>query len=94
MIKTAINKDSIKEVADALSVVYTPLHGAGNKPVREILKRTGVSDVTVVPEQELPDGNFPTAPYPNPEIRQAFDCALKLAETVLDIVKQVKELKG
>lgn len=64
-----------------LKVVYTPLNGAGNKPVREVLKRIGVSDVFVVPEQELPDGNFPTAPYPNPEIRQAFECALKLAET-------------
>lgn len=64
-----------------LKVVYTPLNGAGNKPVREVLKRIGVSDVFVVPEQEKPDGNFPTAPYPNPEIRQAFECALKLAET-------------
>ena len=64
-----------------LSVVYTPLNGTGNKPVREILRRIGVDKVTVVPEQELPDGNFPTAPYPNPEIRQAFECALKLAET-------------
>ncbi len=65
-----------------LQVIYSPLNGTGNKPVREILKRIGVENVTVVPEQELPDGNFPTAPYPNPEIRQAFDCALKLAETV------------
>ena len=65
-----------------LKVVYTPLHGAGNKPVRAVLKRIGVENVSVVPEQELPDGNFPTAPYPNPEIRQAFECALKLAETV------------
>lgn len=65
-----------------LNVVYTPLHGTGNKPVRSILKRIGATNVTVVPEQELPDGNFPTAPYPNPEIRQAFECALKLAETV------------
>ena len=64
-----------------LSVVYPPLNGTGNKPVREILRRIGVDKVTVVPEQELPDGNFPTAPYPNPEIRQAFECALKLAET-------------
>ncbi|MGI6279099.1 MAG: phospho-sugar mutase [Acutalibacteraceae bacterium] len=63
-----------------LKVVYTPLNGAGNKPVREILKRIGITDVTVVPEQEHPDGNFPTAPYPNPEIKQAFECALKLAE--------------
>lgn len=62
-----------------LNVIYTPLHGSGNKPVRAILNRIGVGRVTVVKEQELPDGNFPTAPYPNPEIRQAFECALKLA---------------
>lgn len=65
----------------ALKVVYTPLNGAGNKPVREILKRIGIVNVATVPEQELPDGNFPTAPYPNPEIRQAFECALNLAKT-------------
>ncbi len=65
-----------------LNVVYTPLHGSGNKPVRAILNKIGATNVTVVPEQELPNGNFPTAPYPNPEIRQAFECALKLAETV------------
>ena len=65
-----------------LNVVYTPLHGTGNKPVRAILSKIGAANVTVVPEQELPNGNFPTAPYPNPEIRQAFECALKLAETV------------
>ena len=64
-----------------LKVVYTPLNGTGNKPVRKILARVGLNDVTVVPEQELPDGNFPTAPYPNPEIRQAFACALELAKT-------------
>lgn len=67
---------------EALKVIYTPLHGSGNKPVRSILKKTGVTNVTVVPEQELPDGNFPTAPYPNPEIRQAFECALKLADKI------------
>ena len=66
----------------SLNVIYTPLHGSGNKPVRSILKKIGVTDVTVVPEQELPDGNFPTAPYPNPEIRQAFECALKLANEI------------
>jgi len=66
---------------DNFNVIYTPLNGAGNKPVRAILKRIGLNNVTVVPEQEYPDGNFPTAPYPNPEIRQAFECALKLAET-------------
>ena len=66
----------------SLNVIYTPLHGSGNKPVRSILNKIGVTNVTVVPEQELPDGNFPTAPYPNPEIRQAFECALKLAEEI------------
>ena len=66
----------------SLNVIYTPLHGSGNKPVRSILKKIGVNNVTVVPEQELPDGNFPTAPYPNPEIRQAFECALKLANKI------------
>ncbi len=66
----------------SLKVIYTPLHGSGNKPVRSILRKIGVKNVTVVPEQEMPNGNFPTAPYPNPEIRQAFECALKLAETL------------
>ena len=66
----------------SLKVIYSPLHGTGNKPVRKILEKIGVEKVTVVPEQELPDGNFPTAPYPNPEIKQAFECALKLAESV------------
>ena len=65
-----------------MSVVYTPLHGTGYKPVRALLKRVGINNVTVVSEQELPDGNFPTAPYPNPELSQPFECALKLAETV------------
>ncbi len=65
-----------------LNIIYTPLHGAGNLPVRAILDRIGAKRVTVVPEQELPNGEFPTAPYPNPEIRQAFECALALAESV------------
>ena len=64
-----------------LKLIYTPLNGTGNLPVREMLRRVGVTQVAVVPEQELPDGNFPTAPYPNPEIRQAFERALALAET-------------
>ncbi len=64
-----------------LSVIYTPLNGTGNKPVRKILKMIGVEDVTVVPEQELPNGNFPTCPYPNPEIKQAFECAINLSKT-------------
>lgn len=69
--------------ADAgLKIVYTPLNGAGNKLVRKILGRIGVSDVTIVPEQELPDGNFPTCPYPNPEFREALELSLKLADKV------------
>lgn len=65
-----------------LRLVYTPLNGTGNLPVREILRRVGIKEVFIVPEQELPDGNFPTAPFPNPEIRQAFECALKLAKSL------------
>lgn len=65
-----------------LRLVYTPLNGTGNLPVREILRRVGIKEVSIVPEQELPDGNFPTAPFPNPEIRQAFECALKLAKSM------------
>ncbi len=65
-----------------LNVIYSPLHGSGNKPVREILARIGVTNLTVVAEQEEPDGNFPTAPYPNPEIKEAFALALELAKTV------------
>lgn len=65
-----------------LNVIYSPLNGTGNKPVREILKRVGLKNVTVVPQQELPDGNFPTCPYPNPEIRQSFECALQMAKTI------------
>ena len=63
-----------------LKIVYTPLHGAGNKLVRKILARIGVKEIQVVPEQELPDGNFPTCPYPNPEFREALTLALKLAQ--------------
>ncbi|MBO5908703.1 MAG: phospho-sugar mutase, partial [Clostridia bacterium] len=64
-----------------LKVIFTPLHGAGNMPVRRILDRIGITDVTVVPSQEMPDGNFPTVPFPNPEFRQAFEESLKIAET-------------
>ena len=65
-----------------LKIVYTPLNGTGNKPVREILSRIGISNVTVVPEQELPDGNFTTCPYPNPEIREALEYGLRLCDEV------------
>jgi len=63
-----------------LKLVYTPLNGAGNVPVREILGRVGVGHIAVVPEQEMPDGNFTTCPYPNPEIREALDLGLKLCQ--------------
>ena len=76
----AVAAQAIEPVTTDLKVIYTPLNGTGNKPVRKILEKIGVKNVTVVPEQEHPDGNFPTAPYPNPEIRQAFECALKMAE--------------
>lgn len=65
-----------------LKVVYTPLNGTGNKPVRAILDRIGVKDVTIVPEQENPDGNFPTCPFPNPEIKEALHLGLELCKTV------------
>ena len=63
-----------------LRVIYTPLNGTGNKHVRAMLKRIGIKNVSVVKEQELPDGNFPTCPYPNPEIKQVFECAIKMTE--------------
>lgn len=78
--KQAVNK-GVCEGSD-LRVVYTPLNGAGNKLVRKILDRTGVKDVHIVKSQELPDGNFPTCPYPNPEIREALEEGLKLCEKV------------
>lgn len=68
--------------SSGLKVVYTPLNGTGNKPVRRILKEIGVENVTVVPEQENPDGNFPTCPFPNPEIREALQKGLDLCESV------------
>ncbi len=74
----SVNPDVFKN--SDLKVIYTPLHGTGNKPVRAILKKAGISNIKIVPEQELPDGNFPTAPYPNPEIRDAFNCALNLSK--------------
>ncbi|WP_195542585.1 phospho-sugar mutase [Massiliimalia timonensis] len=76
--KQSINRDVVKEAG--LKVVYTPLNGAGNKPVRMILDRIGIKDVVVVKEQEKPDGHFPTCPFPNPEIAEALDLGLKLCK--------------
>lgn len=79
--------DVVKKQADQFKIVYTPLHGTGNLPVRRILKELGFTHVYVVKEQELPDGNFPTVAYPNPESPKAFELALALAkETDADIV--------
>lgn len=75
-----INPDIVKEYADKLTVVYTPLHGTGNIPVRRVLKEIGFNNVHVVPEQELPDSNFTTVSYPNPEDPKAFTLAMKLAD--------------
>lgn len=78
--KQVIHWDSIKEAGKDLKIVYTPLHGTGNIPARRILKELGFENVYVVPEQELPDGEFPTVSYPNPEAEEAFTLALKLAK--------------
>lgn len=85
--KQSIHPEIIKAVAKDIKIVYTPLHGTGNLPVRRVLKELGFENVYVVPEQEKPDGNFPTVSYPNPESPKAFELALKLAEKVdADIV--------
>lgn len=78
--KQVIHWDSIKEMGDKLKIVYTPLHGTGNIPARRVLEELGFKNVYVVPEQELPDGDFPTVSYPNPEAAEAFELALKLAK--------------
>ncbi len=80
--KLVIHQDSIDKVGKDLKIVYTPLHGTGNIPARRILKELGFENVYVVAEQELPDGDFPTVSYPNPEAAEAFTLALKLAKEV------------
>ena len=77
-----LHRDSIDAVKDRLTIVYSPLHGTGNIPVRRVLKELGFQNVHVVPEQELPDGNFPTVSYPNPEAAEAFELGLALAKKV------------
>lgn len=78
--KNVLHLDSIKKVQKDLKIVYTPLHGTGNIPARRVLKELGFEHVYVVPEQELPDGEFPTVSYPNPEDKAAFELALELAK--------------
>ncbi|MDD6656156.1 MAG: phospho-sugar mutase [Lachnospiraceae bacterium] len=77
-----IHWDSIKEAQKDIKIVYSPLHGTGNIPARRVLKELGFENVYVVPEQELPDGNFPTVSYPNPEAAEAFELGLKLAKEI------------
>ena len=73
-----INPEVIRE--SDIKIIYTPLNGTGNIPVRTVLSRAGFKNVTVVPEQENPDGKFPTCPYPNPEIKQVFECAIAMTK--------------
>lgn len=80
--KQVIHQDAIDAVGKDLKIVYSPLHGTGNIPARRILKELGFENVYVVKEQELPDGEFPTVSYPNPEAKEAFELGLKLAEEV------------
>ncbi len=80
-LKTQVrHPEIIKEVQKDITIVYTPLHGTGNIPARRVLKELGFENVFVVPEQEFPDGEFPTVSYPNPEAEEAFALALKLAK--------------
>ena len=79
---SCLNPEIIKKEVKNVKIVYTPLHGAGNLPVQRILKELGFENVYVVPEQEKPDGDFPTVSYPNPEDPKAFELALKLAKEV------------
>lgn len=80
--KLVVHQDAIDAVGDQLKIVYSPLHGTGNIPVRRVLKELGFANVYVVPEQELPDGEFPTVSYPNPEAEEAFALGLALGKKV------------
>ena len=80
--RLVVHQDAIDAVGSQIKVVYTPLHGTGNIPVRRVLKELGFTNVYVVPEQELPDGDFPTVSYPNPEAKEAFTLGLALAKKV------------
>jgi phosphoglucomutase len=80
--KQVIHQDAIDEVGKEIKIVYSPLHGTGNIPARRIMKELGFENVHVVKEQELPDGEFPTVSYPNPESEEAFELGLKLAKEI------------
>ena len=78
--KQQLNPDAVKEVADTFKLIYSPLHGTGSRPVKEILKRIGFKNVLVVKEQDTEDGNFPTVKSPNPENAEAFTIAIEMAK--------------
>lgn len=80
--KLVLHQDCIDKVGAEMKIVYSPLHGTGNIPVRRVLKELGFQNVYVVPEQELPDGEFPTVSYPNPEAAEAFELGLALGKKV------------
>ena len=80
--KLVVHQDAIDAVGGEIKIVYTPLHGTGNIPVRRVLSELGFSNVYVVPQQELPDGDFPTVSYPNPEAKEAFELGLALGRQV------------
>ena len=82
LLSVSLNPEVTHEMGKDIKIVYTPLHGAGNRPVQRILEKLGFEHVYVVPEQELPDGNFPTVDYPNPEDPKAYELALELAKKV------------
>ena len=85
--KQQINPDAVKAVADTFKLIYTPLHGTGSRPVKEILKRIGFKNVLVVKEQDTEDGNFPTVKSPNPENAEAFTIAIEMAkENDVDVI--------
>ena len=75
-----VNQAAIDKMQDQITIIYSPLHGTGNIPARRVMKELGFEHVYVVPEQELPDGNFPTVSYPNPEAKEAFELGLKMAK--------------
>lgn len=77
-----IRKDLVSKFAEELKIIYTPIHGSGNIPIRRVLGELGYKQVSIVKEQELPDGNFPTAPYPNPEEPKVFEIALQMAKDI------------
>ena len=77
-----LRKELVKNNAKNIKIIYTPIHGSGNIPVRRVLKELGYDNLSVVKKQELPDGNFPTAPFPNPEVPQVFEIALEMAKDI------------